>query len=237
MAEDIAPALLDKVNKNFHGRLEKAGATKAAMLKRARDGTVDSLYQYSNKVGKALSRAFVDEIVPEELPNGILYYNIAEKVMVPPIKEAYKMVSDVADQVQTVKNTKAGINLKAVRPPLEDERVKGIIDRVTNGLFADNVHYLVEPVRNLVDHFADHHMEKNAEFLANTGLEITITRIASVNACEWCEDRAGIYHNYDEALGNEAFARHEGCRCEVNISNGYTSGKMRASGRGFVRTQ
>lgn len=236
MAEDIAPALLDKVEKNFHARLEKAKATKSVMLKRARDGTVN-VYQYTNKVGKALSRAFIDEIVPEVLPNGTLYYNIAEKVLVPPIKEAHGMVSDVASEVQLVKNKKAGIGIKPIRPPIEEDRVQGIVDMVTNGAFVDNIHYLNEPIRNLIDHFGDYHAEKNAEFLTNTGLEITITRIASANSCEWCEDRAGVYHGYREALDNEAFARHEGCRCEVELSNGYKSGKMRASGRGFTRTQ
>ena len=236
MAEDIAPALLDKVEKNFHARLEKAGATRAAMLKRARDGTVN-VYQYTNKVGKALSRAFIDEIVPEALPNGTFYYNIAEKVLVPPIKEAHGMISDVASEVQLKKNKKAGIGIKPIRPPIEEDRVQGIVDMITNGAFVDNIHYLNEPIRNLIDHFGDYHAEKNAEFLSNTGLEITITRVASANSCEWCEDRAGVYHGYKEALDNEAFSRHEGCRCEVEVSNGYQSGKMRAAGHGFARTQ
>lgn len=237
MAEDIAPALLDKVQKNFHSRLEKAGATRQAMLKRARDGTLTSVNQYTNKVGKALSRAYMDILLPDVLPDGILYYNIAEKVVVPTVKEAHTMVSDVADEIQTVKNKNAGINLKPKRPPIEEDRLDGIIEMLVNGNFVDNYHHLNEPIRNLVDHFGDNHTEKNAEFLSNTGVEITITRSAGGKACEWCQDREGVYHSYNEALENEAFARHEGCRCDVTISNGSSSGKMRASGHGFVRTQ
>ncbi len=237
MAEDIAPALLDAVEKNFHERLEKSGATKSAMLKRIRDGTTQSINNYTDKVGKALSRAFVDEITPEVLPDGVFYYNIAQKVVIPPLNEAHDMVNEVASEMQTIKNTKAGINLKPIRPPIEEDRVKGIIELLVNGEFADNIHYFIEPIRNIVDHFGDYHSQKNAEFLSNTGIEITITRSTGGKACDWCEERAGVYHDYKEALENEAFARHEGCRCDVSISNGSSSGKMRASGHGFVRTK
>jgi len=237
MAEDIAPALLEKVEKNFHGRLEKMGATKSAMLKRVRDGTARSLTTYTEKVGKALSMAFVDEITPEVLPNGVFYYNIAEKVVVPPIKEAHGIVNEVASEMQVKNNKKAGINLKPIRPPIEMDRVDGIVELLVNGEFADNIHYLVEPIKNIVDHFGDYHTEKNAEFLSNTGVEITITRTSEANACEWCRERDGVYHSYREASDNEVFARHEGCRCDVSISNGSSSGKMRAAGHGFVRNQ
>ena len=236
MAEDIAPALLEKVEKNFHGRLEKMGATKSAMLKRVRDGTARSLTTYTEKVGKALSMAFVDEITPEVLPNGVFYYNIAVKVVVPPIKEAHGIVNEVASEMQVKNNKKAGINLKSIRPPIEMDRVDGIVELLVNGEFADNIHYLVEPIKNIVDHFGDYHTEKNAEFLSNTGVEITITRTSEANACEWCRERDGVYHSYREASDNEVFARHEGCRCEIEIQGGGTSGKMRAKGHAFVRT-
>ena len=237
MAEDIAPALLEKVEKNFHGRLDKLGVSRSAMLKKARDGTVKSITSYTDKVGLALSRAFVDEITPEVLPNGVFYYNIAEKVVVPPLKEAHGMINEVASEVQLVKNKKAGINLKPIRPPIEMDRVDGIIEMLVNGEFADNIHYFVEPIKNIVDHFGDYHTEKNAEFLSNTGVEITITRTSEAKACDWCQDRDGVYHSYREALDNQVFARHEGCRCDVSISNGSSAGKMRASGHGFTRTQ
>lgn len=237
MAEDIAPALLEAVNKNFHQRLEKAGATKTAMLKRVRDGTVKSINNYTNKVGKALSKAFVEEITPEVLPDGVFYYNIAEKVVIPPLKEAHSMVNEVASEMQAVNNKAAGIGIKPIRPPIEMDRVDGIIELLVNGDFADNIKYFVEPIRNIVDHFGDYHTEKNAEFLSNTGLDITITRIAESTACAWCQERDGVYHSYSDALDNKVFARHEGCRCDVSISNGTSSGRMRAKGHGFVRTK
>lgn len=236
MAEDIAPIILDKIEKTFHSNLKKAGVIQKEVLEKARSGTMRSINQYSHKVGKALADAFRSEITSDILPDGTFYYNIAQKTMVPPLKEAHKMVSDVADEIQAVNNEKMGIGLKPIRPPIEMDRVDGLIDVLTSGLsFEDEADYLNEPVKNLVDHFADHHMEMNAEFMDNTGLAVIVIRTAESTCCEWCGDRAGVYDGYDEAKDNEAFARHEGCKCELEIRGGGTSGKMKYAGHAFVR--
>ena len=236
MAEDISPVLLRKVQKNFRDKLEKAGATKSEMLKRVRDGTIYSINQYTHKVGKSLAYAFLEELVPEALPNETLYYNIARKVMLPPIEEAHGMVSDVADELQTIKYKQMGLGLKPIRPPIQMDRFDGILDLLTEGAYVDNLHYLNEPIRNLVDHFGDYHVEKNTEFMSSSGVDFSITRVAERTSCDWCAEREGTYSSYAEAQANDVFARHEGCRCELVIKGRGSSGKMRARGRGFART-
>lgn len=235
MAEDIAPALLDKVQKEFKRNLKTAGVNQKEMLKRARDGTLKSVNEYSSKVGKALSQSFLDVLTPDVMPDGTFYYNIAVKTMIPPIKDAHKMVSDVADEIQAVNNAKMGIGIKPVRPPIQMDRVDGLIDLITDGFFADNVDYFIEPIKNLVNHFGDYHVEKNAEFMENSGVGIVVVRTAEATACDWCKERAGMYDGYREAEYNEVFARHEGCQCELEIRGSGTSGKMRAAGHAFVR--
>ena len=236
MAEDIAPALLDEIEKAFHRNLKARGVNQKEMLAKARDGTLRSIHQYTRKVGDALADAFVSEITPDVLPDGTFYYNIAKKTMVPPLQEAHKMVSDVADEMQIYQNKKIGIGIKPIRPPVQMDRIDGLIDILTSGLFEDNSGYLNEPIKNLVDHFGDEHVQKNAEFLDSSGVGIVIVRTAEATACEWCFDRAGVYEDYSEAQDNEAFARHEGCRCELEIRGNGSSGKMRAAGHAFVRT-
>ena len=68
-------------------------------------------------------------------------------------------------------------------------------------------------------------------------MKVYVTRVAEATACEWCQERAGIYESYTDAQDNEVFARHEGCRCEVSISNGKEGGFMRAAGHAFVRSK
>ena len=235
MAEDIAPALLKDVERRFRQNLTKKGVNLKKDIQRARDGTLTNVHSFSNKVGDALADAF-GSITAEDLPEGTMFYNIADRVMRPPIKEAYTMVSDVADEVQNHANKKAGIGLKSIRPPIEEDRVKGLIDAVTSAEFQKTEHFLDYPVQCLVDHFADHHMEKNAEFLDNSGVYTEVIRTAEATCCAWCSERAGTYDGYGEAQENEVFARHDGCRCTVEIRSGKTRGYMKKiSGHAFVR--
>lgn len=236
MAEDIAPVILDRIEKTFHANLKKAGVIQKEVIEKARSGTMKSVSQYSHKVGKALANAFTSEITSDILPDGTFYYNIAQKTMIPPLKEAHKMVSDVADEIQAINNQKMGIGLKPIRPPIEMDRVDGLIDLMTDGWFEDNVHFLDEPIKNLVDHFGDRHVEMNAEFMDNTGVGVVVIRTSSSAACKWCGERAGVYDSYEEAQFHEAFSRHEGCKCELEIRGKGTSGKMRAYGHAFVRS-
>lgn len=236
MAEDIAPALLEEIEKAFGRNLKKRGINLGDFLQRVRDGTFTDLHEFSNGVGDALAEAF-GIVVAEELPEGTMFFNIADRVMRPPVTEAYEMVSDVADELQNIRNANAGIGLKAIRPPLEEDRLKGLIDAVTSGLFKNTAHYLDYPVQCLVDHFADHHMEKNAEFLDNSGLYTEVIRTAESHCCKWCSEREGTYKSYAAAKDNNAFARHDGCRCKVEIRSGKTHGFMRqTSGNAFVRS-
>lgn len=236
MAEDIAPKLLSSVERAFKNGLTRRGVGDSKKVKAlAADGKL-KLHDYSKKVGDALADAYAKVLTPDVMPDGTLYYNIGNKVIRPTITEAHGLVSDVADVSQTARNKKIGIGLKPIRPPIEEDRLAGIIDAVTSGLLEDTATYLNEPVKNIVDHFADRHLEKNAEFLTNSGVSTQVIRTAESTCCDWCSDRAGTYANYLEAKENEAFARHEGCRCSLEISSSRGSGKMRTSGHAFVRT-
>lgn len=236
MAEDIAPVLLSKVQKAFAQGLKSRGVGNMKAVKALAAEHKIRLHDYSAKVGDALADAYLKVITADALPDGTLYYNIAEKVVRPTLAEAHEIVSDVADACQAAQNKKIGIGLKPIRPPIEEDRLAGLIDVLTSGLFEDTEVYLNEPVKNLVDHFADHHLEKNAEFLSNSGVSTVVIRTAESTCCEWCSDRAGTYENYYEAQENEAFSRHEGCRCSLEISSSRGRGKMRATGHAFVRT-
>lgn len=236
MAEDIAPKLLSSVERAFKSGLKSRGVGDVKKVKALAAENKLKLHDYSQKVGDSLAEAYAKVLTPDALPDGTMYYNIANKVMRPTITEAHGLVSDVADAGQAARNKQIGIGLKPIRPPIEEDRLAGLIDAVSSGFFDDAVIYLDEPVKNIVDHFADRHLEKNAEFLTNSGVSTIVIRTAEATCCDWCSDRAGAYENYYEAQDNEAFARHEGCRCTLEISSKRGTGKMRAAGHAFVRT-
>lgn len=237
MAEDIAPSLLKDIQAAFKANLKAANVDQKAFIEKARSGTLKSITKYSAKVGNALAKAYQEVLIPEVLPDETLFYNIATRTITPTLKEAHKMVSDVADAIQETTNSRIGVGLKPIRPPIEMDRVDGIIDLLTDGFsYADNMHYLNEPIKNIVDHFGDRHLQKNTEFLENSGVETVIVRTAESTCCDWCAERAGTYDGYAEAQFNDVFARHEGCRCQLEIHGGGKYGKMATKGHAFVRT-
>lgn len=236
MAEDIAPKLLSSVEKAFKSGLKSKGISDVKAVKALAAENKLKLHDYSQKVGDALANAYAEVLTPDAMPDGTLYYNIANKVMRPTITEAHGLVSDVADAGQAARNKKIGIGLKPIRPPIEEDRLAGIIDAVTSGVLEDTATYLNEPVKNIVDHFADRHLEKNAEFLTKSGVPTQIIRTANNGCCKWCTEKSGTYENYEQAESNEAFSRHEGCRCTLEIVSSRGSGFMNTSGHAFVRT-
>ena len=236
MAEDIAPILLSKVQKAFAQGLKSRGISDMKAIKALAAENQVKIHDYAVKVGDSLAEAYGKVITADALPDGTFYYNIANKVMRPTITEAHELVSDVADACQTAQNQKIGIGLKPIRPPIEEDRLSGLIDAVSSGFFDDTVTYLDEPIKNIVDHFADHHLEKNAEFLDNSGVSTIVIRTADSGCCKWCAEKAGTYESYWDARDNEAFSRHEGCRCSLEISSSRGRGAMRAAGHAFVRS-
>ena len=136
------------------------------------------------------SDALLDVLTPDVLPDGKLYYNIAERTVRPTIEQAHELFSEAAAQIQKQLNENAGIGLQPVALKLDEERVRGIIDKISDApLFEDVRWVLNEPIRVLVQSFADEFVKANAEFQADAGLSPTITRIVAGGCCQWC--RAG----------------------------------------------
>ncbi len=68
----------------------------------------------AEEYGIALSDAF-EVITEERLPNGRMYFNIADRVVRPLLEENKKNIADVCFRVQTDLNKRSKIGLKAVR--------------------------------------------------------------------------------------------------------------------------
>ena len=129
---DIVPALLDSVQKSFKSRVERDGRI-LRVNGRIRDGTATlaDAHVYSQRVGTALSNALREHITADTLPNGELYYNIADRVINPTLMENYELVNETAEDIQRIIDTKDGIGLGSVKAPFPQERVDGLIDKMT----------------------------------------------------------------------------------------------------------
>ena len=210
---DIAPELLEKVQQSFE-------AETASLKEEIANGvkSYEEAYSYAIKVGEALSKSFGVNITPEVLPDGMMYYNIADKVVRPMLQAEYELTSAAAVQAQRSANRAAGIGIKAQVADFDEERAQGIIDRVSSQPFDEVSWLLNEPVKSFSKNVVDQTLEKNVEFQGKSGLSPKIRRTATGETCEWCQAVAGAY-SYPN-VPKDVYRRHANCDCVVEYIEG-----------------
>lgn len=209
--DDIAPGLLEKIRKDF---LESLGDAAPA------EQTYKAAGDYAEQVRQALSQAFQRNLGSDSLPDGKMYWNIAERVVQPMLEDDYSLASDAAVAVQQALNEQAGVGIKAQRAPIDKDRVDGILNRLCAADQYDDVAWLLgEPVVNFSRSVVDNTLKANAEFQAKAGRNPRIIRKAEAKCCEWCSNLEGVYE-YPDNVPDDIYRRHENCRCTVEYDPG-----------------
>lgn len=224
MIQDVVPILNEQVQSSFKNYCMKDRRL-TQISKRIRDGTANQKdsHDYAEHLGENLSRALINNLTADKLPNGTLYYNIAQRIVVPGLEENYNLVNDTASDIQAIADAKAKIGLGSVKADFPVNRINGLIDKMTSDNIAIELalRWLGEPIINNSEAFFDDFVKANADFRTNVGLKATITRTVVSGCCKWCEDLAGTY-DYD-SVPPEVYQRHEFCRCTVTYQSRKTS--------------
>ncbi len=216
--EDIAPKLYEKIKNEFQSRFEKSKKIKALRKKIEKgESTYKDAGAFAIETGEILSDVFLNHFSSDTLPNGRLYYNIADRVVRPMLEEDYNLISDHAAEVQKILNRKAKIGIKSIKPELNQDKVQGIIDIVSGKDKFDDIAYMLrDPIVNFSQTIIDDTVRANADFQYKAGLNPEIIRISTGKCCKWCDKLAKTYKYEDVSdTGNEVFRRHERCRCIV----------------------
>ena len=214
---DIAPGLLLKIMAYFKQLI--ADDTELTRIAQAIDGgeaTHAETQIFSRIIGGHASAALQKYITAEGLPDGRLYYNIADRIIRAVLDDAREKVNGTASQVQTALYKAAGIGLKPVVPVPNKWRVDDLISKAAEK-FEDVSWTLDAPVKNITQSYADDFIRQNVEFQAAAGLQPTVTRTAAADCCPWC---AGLVGQYDAADAYEygIYRRHERCKCLVTAT-------------------
>lgn len=168
-------------------------------------------HAYAVALGELLAGVFGDA-----LENGLAQeaatMELAEELLRPMLNQNYDLASAGAVHAQEAIHKRAGMNLRALTPPLNTDRINGIVKAVAKAeLFADAASILGEPVVNLTENAVDETIRTNAQAQHEAGLNPRIIRRAESGCCEWCRNLAGSYLYYDEP--EDVFRRHNRCRC------------------------
>ena len=224
MAADVVPVLNERIQTDFKSNVMKDRRI-AQVSKKIEEGTATfvDVHQYAERLGENLSKALMTNLNEETLPDGKLYYNIAKRTVTPALEETYNLTNEVAADVQAIQDKKSKIGLNTVKADFPEERIQGLIDKMTSEgqSLNDAKKWLGEPIVNNSEAFVDDFIDANAKMRSEVGLKATITRIAENGCCEWCASLAGTY-DYG-AAPPEIYQRHEFCRCTVTYQSGKKS--------------
>jgi len=213
--EDIAPGLLKKLQDAFAQNVEN-NMRVWTLYQMVQDGsaTYAEADEFAYEVGEALAQAFKKHLSSANLPDGKLYFNIADRVIRPLLEADRAMIEDVVIRVQTALNKKAGLGLKAQTASIDVERVDAIINRACSSEQFDDVSWILHaPVVQFSQLVVEDILRANVDFHGKVGLSPKIVRKSERNCCKWCKGLAGEYKYPD--IPRDVYRRHENCRCTV----------------------
>lgn len=218
--DDISPKLLGAIEEDFNA-LVKDNKIITSLQKKIlnKEATYEEANEYAIELGNVLAKAYKKNLSADILPDNRMYYNIAQKVIDPTMRNNYLLISKATCQVQKTLNEKAKINVKVQEPKLNEDRIRGIVQKVANSENYDDVAWVLdEPIINFSQSIVDDTIKANAEFHSKLGMEPKIIRKVVGNCCKWCRSLAGTY-SYPN-VPHDVYRRHQRCRCTVDYYPG-----------------
>lgn len=175
---------------------------------------------YAHTVGWCLALAIAEHVKPEVLPDGRLYYNIAEKILDPTLRENHRLVNEFCGEIQKLINERQGINIRPQTAKYPEERAHSLINAAAHEEDWDKTERILDDsVRTLTDSFYADNVKANADLRSKAGLRVEIVREGGSKCCPWCADLAGRYA-YPDEVPKDVYRRHDNCTCSVTYVNG-----------------
>ena len=140
MENDVLPGILKEVQERFERDFGKSEIIRNAFAAlKAKKATYKTANEFAIEIGEILSKALGASVSADKLPDGKMYYNIAQRVLTDVLGRNYELVSDYAEQVQKNLNSEAKIGLAAQVPELNQDRIDGLVNRLASEESFDDV--------------------------------------------------------------------------------------------------
>ena len=131
MAADIVPQLYEDILDSFNKAVEANKRIRIFKKKlEAGTATEKDVAEYAKRLGECAEAALSSNLTEERLPDGKLYWNIAERTIKPLLKEAHELVMKAAARQLQLEDKKTGINLKPAETEFPEERINELIDTI-----------------------------------------------------------------------------------------------------------
>lgn len=129
--KDVAPELLEKLNKTF-GQKVAIDPQIRSYKKKLEAGKLAErdCALYIRKVVSIASASVTDVMKPKNLPDGKLYWNIAEAVIVPFLKGVIVQMNNIAVSTMKDSDKKQNINIKIQKLRYPDGQIRSYLNMI-----------------------------------------------------------------------------------------------------------
>lgn len=127
---DIVPKLLESILQDFDSMIKADDRIQSIINGQDDTSTLADVSIIANEVGQYAALCLEENYRKIELPDGILYWNIAKRTIMPLMRQVHNTVLDMLDAVQIREDKKAKIGIKPIRPKFNEERVEAVINKV-----------------------------------------------------------------------------------------------------------
>ncbi len=131
--KDVAPEMKNRLIKLFNQQLTLDPQCKAFKRKLNDDGLSEvECAKYIKRIGEISSDAVRKVVNTETLPDGTLYWNIAESVLTPFFQIVYEKVIDVAEVTWKKEDDEQNIHIRIKKPPFPEKRIQSLLNLWVN---------------------------------------------------------------------------------------------------------
>lgn len=219
---DIGAELLGKIRAEFQNSC-KADKYIQSVLKKIEGGTakMEEVALLSKQLGFRVSQAIGTHVNVAALPDGKMYYNIADTILTGVLKDNYDVINSAAAECQKALDSQAGINITPQQAAFPTERVQAVVNAASVPDIAEDkmIRRMTAPAQNITESFYNDYVQKNVKLRSDAGLDCYIIRNDHGGCCKWCSKLAGKYH-YPEDVPKDVYRRHDNCGCTVTYLNG-----------------
>ena len=131
--KDVAQGMKAELIKSFNQRLALDPQCKAYKRKLDGEGLSEvECAKYIKRIGEISSTVVRAVVNKETLPDGILYWNIAERVLIPFFQTAHEKVITIAEATWKKEDDEQNIHIRIKKPPFPEERIQSLLNLWVN---------------------------------------------------------------------------------------------------------
>lgn len=216
---DISSKLLELIITDIISN--KSKLEKYQNLLRNNNASYKEADDYAVALGEITKAAFDNNVNSAVLPNGRMYYNIANSIIPKVLQSNFTDINNYCQEVQKLFNDNKGLTFNPVNVNINNDRLKGLIQSIADAENYDKVSkQFTESLINFGQAVVTDNIKANADFQYKTGKVLpVIRRISTGKCCKWCSSKVGIYP-YSPNMDTDVFRRHANCRCLIEYDNG-----------------